>query len=92
MEDEEDEGEDEDAVKERIRKLVSGEAAGVVLDDDDEEIESDDAFEGEAEFGEAFMKKKTGAKKRSVHKVGTLLLFLLFLHSKLRIAFFPLSV
>ncbi|CED84154.1 Uncharacterized conserved protein [Phaffia rhodozyma] len=62
-EDDENAEDDEEAMKERIRKFVSGEGKGVVDDEDDEEIESDDAFEGDAEFGEAFMKKNVKGKK-----------------------------
>lgn len=70
---EEEEG--DDAVRERIRKMIaSGDLEGVVEDEDDEEVESDGAWEemGDEQmgWGGAFMtrtgrKKKGGSKKVS---------------------------
>ena len=66
--DDEDEEEGEDAVRERIRKMISGEGDGVVEDDDDEEVDSDGAWEEMGEdqigWGGAFM-TRTGRKKGS---------------------------
>lgn len=71
---EDDEEEGEDAVRERIRKMISGEEGGVVEDEDDEEVDSDGAWEemgdDQMSWGGAFV-TRTGRSKKGGKKVSS---------------------
>ena len=72
---EEDEEDDGDAVRERIRQMIaSGESMGVVEDEDDEEVDSDGAWEEmgdeQMSWGGAFV-ERTGRGKKGTKKVSS---------------------